>query len=329
MQQTQSAHCWNRRLQAGLALAVLGAMVVWVEPLALWEALRDAHWGCAALAFALVPLNVGLDAAVWHVLLRPVAGPLPFRQTLAAVMAGLAVGFFTPARVGEYAGRAFALNADGWTVSVSVFVQRMLDMAVAVVAGGVAVGLLLSEGRLPDTLPWRFAWLAGTAAGCLLTLALARPGWVDALGRRWLPDRRSLHRRTAFLARLTASDMCALFAGSALRYAVYIGQFVLLARAFLPNAALQTLAVAGGALFFVKFLVPSFTLMDLGVREGTAAFLFQALGWSAAAGLNAALLLFAYNLVLPAALGVPFAWNLLSAPTVPAASPASSAELPP
>jgi hypothetical protein len=118
--------------------------------------------------------------------------------------------------------------------------------------------------------------------------------------------------------------------GSLLRYGVYVAQFVCLSRAFAPEASLALLGLAGGALFFVKFLVPSFTLMDLGVREGAAAFLFQAVGLSALAGLNAALLLFVLNLVLPSAVGVPFAWNLLSSRTVAAApSPQRSEASPP
>jgi uncharacterized membrane protein YbhN (UPF0104 family) len=62
--------------------------------------------------------------------------------------------------------------------------------------------------------------------------------------------------------------------------------------------------------YFVKFMVPSVTIMDLGVREGAAVFFLSVFGASPAVAFNAALLLFVINIVFPTALGIPFVWNL-------------------
>ena len=308
----------------GVATLVVGAALLWwVDTEALWAALQAAQWGWVGAAALLVPLNLGLDAGVWRVLLRPIveaADQRSMRRVLKAVLAGMAAGFFTPARLGEYAGRAFALDADAWTLSLSVFVERMADMAVAVCTGAVAVAVLMAMGDLPSDLPWRLAWGSGASIGIAITGGLLRPAWADALGRRLLPTATALHRRTRFLQQLTPADVRVVLGGALLRYVVYVLQFALLSEAFVgTGVSLGFLMLLGSALFFVKFLAPSFTLMDLGVREGTAALLFQAVALPAAAGVHAALLLFALNLMVPALLGAPIVWRLLSSRAMPAA----------
>jgi hypothetical protein len=59
--------------------------------------------GPVLLALALVPVNWGLEAWKWHRL----AGTWSrtFGRSLRAVLVGLTLGFATPNRVGDYAGR--------------------------------------------------------------------------------------------------------------------------------------------------------------------------------------------------------------------------------
>ncbi|MEX1054624.1 MAG: hypothetical protein WED81_01245, partial [Rhodothermales bacterium] len=72
-----------------------------------------------------------------------------------------------------------------------------------------------------------------------------------------------------------------------------------------------SLALLGIALvFFVKLLLPPVTLMDVGIREGAAVFFLGSLGFPEAAALNASLLLFTINLLIPAAAGLPLVMRL-------------------
>jgi uncharacterized membrane protein YbhN (UPF0104 family) len=306
---------WLRRLlQLLLTIAVLGALVWAVDPAALYATARAANGGWVAVALLLLPVNLLLDGGVWRRLLGAVDGTFPRRRVAAAVLSGLALGFWTPARLGEYAGRAFAFpGADRWTVSVTVFVQRMVDMAVGV---GVGLGLLLGAlwtGALPATLPWIGAAALGAGTTAVLGLGVGRPGLLHraaGLVDQWGP---AVSARTAFLLHLGAADRAAVVAGTGARYLVFTGQFACLGLAFAPDAALLPLAAAVGLTFYVKYLTPSLTLLDLGIREGGAVFFFSAFGLGGAAGLNAALLLFAINVLLPAALGIPFAARLPAA----------------
>ena len=295
-------------LQTALTVGGLAALVWVVDASALLASLRSARWGWVGAAGLLLPLNLWLNGWVWQRLLTPVEARVSRQEVATGVLSGLALGFWTPARLGEYAGRAFSIaEADPWTVSVTVFVQRMVDMLVGV-GGGLALLLgAFGSGTLPMTLPWVLAALLGAGTTAVLGLGLARPGllhrvttWID----RWDG---SLSDRTAFLTRLSPYNRGAVLGGSVIRYLVFTTQFVLLGIAFGASAAVTALATAVGLTFYAKYLTPSLTLLDLGIREGSAVLFFQLLGLSAAAGLNAALLLFAMNVLVPAAVGVPFA----------------------
>lgn len=320
---------WFRLLtKSALTLGVIAALLIVVEPAALWTSLQQAQWTWVGIALLLLPLNLFLEGWVWARLLDAVDGSFSTAGIAKAVLSGLALGFWTPARAGEYAGRALSFaHADRWTVSVTVFIQRMADMAVGVNVGFILlVGALLS-GTLPSSIPWLLAAVIGGATGAGLTAFLCVPTLLHQLaewGDTWLSG---LSARTAFLQRLHTRHLLDIVGGSLARYVVFTSQFVCLGLGLAPTAAVSLLAVAVGLTFYAKYLIPSLTLLDLGLREGGAVFFFQLLGLGAAAGLNAALLLFAMNVLLPALIGLPFVARLplgTSAPDVAASTKFSS-----
>jgi uncharacterized membrane protein YbhN (UPF0104 family) len=293
-------------LQSLLTMGVVGGLVWAVDASALWRALGEAHWEWAAAAVLLLPLNLFLDGWVWARLLAVVEGDFPAPRVAEAVLGGLALGFWTPARLGEYAGRAFAFpDADRWTVSLTVFVQRMADMAVGVTVGlGLLLGVL-GSGVLPATGPWLLAAAIGAGTAVVLGLGLLVPRLVHrgagALGN-WAS---ALAARTAVLRRLRPRHRLSVLGGSLARYLVFTGQFVCLGLAVQPAAPVLALAAAVGLTFYAKYLIPSLTLLDLGLREGGAVLFFSVIGLDAATGLSAALLLFVVNVLGPAVLGLP------------------------
>lgn len=298
-------------LKLGLTLGVLGAVVAAVEPAALLAALRTADWTWVAVAALLVPVNLTLDGWVWKQLLAPVVDRVPLRPLAGAVLSGLALGFWTPARLGEYAGRAFYLpHGDRWALSLTVFAQRMVDMAVGVIVGLAVLGAGFATGLVPATGPWLAAAGVGGGVGTVLLAFVVSPSLAHRLARRLAPQWTGLTERTALLRRLSGWQGCAVLVGTTARYAVFTGQLACLGAAFAPGASAPLLWMAASLTFYVKYLLPSLTLLDLGVREGGAAFFFQLLGLGAAGGLNAALLLFTLNVLFPALLGAPLVTTL-------------------
>lgn len=294
-----------------LTIGVLAALVLAVELDALVASLQNARWTWVAGALLFLPVNLALDAWVWRQLLRSVTERVPLHTLVGALLSGLALGFWTPARAGEYAGRSFYLpEGDRWSISLTVFAQRMVDMAVGVNAGLLAIAWAFWAGVLPLSAPWLSASAIGLGTGLVLTGFVVAPARIHQFTAWLVPSHSSITERTTLFQRLTKRQGLVIVSGSLARYVVFTGQFVLLGLALAPSANLIQLAGAAGLTFYVKYLIPSLTMLDLGIREGGAALFFQQLELGAATGVNAALLLFAINVLLPALLGVPFVTRL-------------------
>jgi uncharacterized membrane protein YbhN (UPF0104 family) len=307
--------------KAALALGILIGLVWTVDWQTILDLLRRAHWGWAAAALLLLPANVVLDAYVWGLLLRPLRGRVPIGVLTRAVLSGFAVGFLTPGRIGEYPGRALHLDGgDGWAVTVSIAVQRIADMAVAVGFGTIGLAWTLHARLVPASTLWLGALAVGAAVSLALTGVVALPASIDALSRRLLPSVSGLHERTAFLRNLSRRTRLRVGLGTTARYGVFATQLALLACAFAPGAAVANLAGAVSTTYFGAFLLPPVTIMDLGIREGAAVFFFDAWAIGDAVGFNASMLVFAINILVPSVIGIPFVRSLRLSPAAPDAS---------
>ena len=293
-------------LLAVVTVAYVAHTVAWEEIAAAMQT-ADAWWIAAALA--LMPANIGLEAYRWHLLVRRIAPEVRFPQTLAAVLSGYPLGLVTPGRVGDYVGRAFYLRHAGkLELAALTFAERMATLACSLVVGFAAlVPFLMLRTDVP-TIAWATTLWAGLASAALLVYLVLHPRMARRLLDAVLPDRFSSY--LAFLDAFDRRDARTLLGLSAVRYGIFSLQFVCLVFAFAPAAA-WLLTVGGVALvFFAKSAIPSFTLADLGIREGAAVYFMTALGIAGAAAFNAAFLLFCVNILLPSLVGVPFILKL-------------------
>lgn len=305
----------NKRLLIGLkgllAVAALGYLIYTIDGAALWLALKQVDPMWIAVSLGLVPLVVGLDAAVWKGLLAPVIPDVSMPSVLRAVLSGSAWGLITPARVGEFAGRAFSFpESDGWAISATVFAQRVLDTAICSVLGLGALGIALHAGWLPMNTLWTTVTIVVAVVSGVLTVAVCCPGRTARLIQWAAPHAERLHRRLAFLDQIDGASGRRILHFALLRQAVFCALFASLVAAFGFTADPGDILVGIVLVFLAKFLLPSITLLDLGVREGAAVFFLGAVGVSQAAAFNAALLMFVLTGVLPALVGLPYALQL-------------------
>lgn len=306
----------GKLLVTGLTLGLLYRSVFAApETAAAWRQLLAATFtgrgrGPVLAALALVPVNWGLEAWKWWRLARHLE-PVSFRRSFRAVLVGLTLGFVTPNRVGDYAGRIIELKSQRLDALGAVFLGRYCQLVVTVLAGlagllyflltfylrgfpasalGVTV-LFLALGALTLLPLYRSQLL-------LTVLALARPL------RRFLPY-------LAVMPTYSARALHAVLALAGLRYAVFCGQFGLLLLAYGTRVPFGAGAAAIAATMLLKSLVPSLNaLADVGVRELSATHLFGLLGAPALPVLSASLSLWVLNIALPSAAGLGFVLRL-------------------
>lgn len=301
---------YARTIKAALALLAIGFLIYYVEPEAMLAAAAGANPWWIGAAVLLMPVNVFLEGTVWHLLARRMDPRTMPAESIGALFTGYALGFFTPGRAGEFAGRAYYVrHHDKWEVAAVVAAQRLLDMAVAVSLGTAALILFLSSRELPREGLWMGIAAAGSGLGIVLISAGLAPRTAHAVASRLLPFE-SWRKRIGFLRELSSSDGARILGLDAARFAVYTMQFYLLLRALVASAEFTTGYLGVCLVFLAKFLIPSFTFMDLGIREGAAVFFLGMMGFPEAAALNASLLLFTINLLIPAAVGVRYVMKM-------------------
>ncbi|WP_019949511.1 lysylphosphatidylglycerol synthase transmembrane domain-containing protein [Hymenobacter aerophilus] len=310
---------WVVAAKLGITLLTLGL---------LWHSLVDneataAAWrgllarslggqgrGPVLLALLLVPLNWGLESWKWWRLAQHLE-PVSFRRSFRAVLVGLTLGFVTPNRVGDYAGRIMELKSRRLDALGAVFLGRYCQLVATVAAG--TLGLLYFGLRF---------YLNGYPAAqtglvvltLLINLAVLLPLYHSELLVAAVNSVKILRRFSRYLAVMPtypARLLTEVLLISGLRYLVFGAQFGLLLLAYGVQAAVGPAAAAVAGTFLLKSLVPSLNaLADVGVRELSATHLFGLLGQPALPVLSASLSLWVLNIAVPSAVGLIFVLRL-------------------
>ncbi|RSK29620.1 UPF0104 family protein [Hymenobacter metallilatus] len=266
--------------------------------------------GPVLAALLLMPLNWGLEAWKWWRLARHLE-PVSFRRSFRAVLVGLTLGFVTPNRVGDYAGRIMELKSRRLDALGAVFLGRYCQLVATVAAGTVGLLYFLLRFYLPG---YPAAQLGVVALTVVLNAAVLLPLYHSELLVAAVQAVKPLRRFSRFLtimptypARILTDALLI----SGLRYAVFCAQFglLLLAYGVQASAGPATAAIAGT--FLLKSLVPSLNaLADVGVRELSATHLFGLLGEPVLPVLSASLSLWVLNIAVPSAIGLVFVLRL-------------------
>ncbi len=237
---------------------------------------------------------LGIRTAKWWFLLRRVLPGLPVAYAWRSLLGGMALGLLTPGRIGEV-GRTAAFPPG---VRLAVGGLFLVDRAADVAAMAMAAGFGTAAVAPPAWRGWLI--LAGfSAGGVVLALPVVVP-----VALRWerLPEpaRARLATLAAAFAALHRRDVACNLLASIVLMALDVVSLYVLACAFEP-VAFAAVAFAFPWILLTN-LVP-ITPAGLGVREGTAVALLHTYGVQVATAVNATLLLFVINSVLPALFG--------------------------
>ncbi len=295
-------------LKIGLAVLVTLLVAQAVNPEAILETVLHAHpvWVLGALVL-LLP-NLLLESEIWYVLLRRVAPESTRAEALRGVIAGFPFGFVTPGRVGEFAGRTLTIGSENRLgVGLSVAAARLPELLALLIAGNAALAYTLYAKSMyfPGSTVVAVVSLGAVA---VLLYGLFAPASVGRIVAGLIPEGR-LRKEIAFLGEAGRGSTLRLAALSFARLGIFSLQFYILALALLPS--IDPIATFNAILltFLVKTVVPPFTFLDLGVREGAAAFFFGMLGLGASVGFSAAFGLFLINVVIPTLAGLALLWS--------------------
>lgn len=303
------------------------------------EGMTDANWNATGswievfgdqlwlflLAGLLVCLNLGLETQKWRLLVRKFYPDISYMKSYAAVLAGMAVGIWTPNRIGEYAGRALYLEKGKRLEAVVVtFIDRICQMVITLVVGLVATGgLVLSArfGALSTHLqlgPTVFiALIAGLAMLTVLILVLVLNPSISIRLLTRIKHKHAWIRKTVFaLEYLEPALIRKILLLSLARYSVFSFQYFLLILAFHRlnepgmDLAIGSLWVVIPLIFLLKSIVPSLGLTEIGVRETVAIQVMEVFAIGSVVAVFSTALLYVINVLLPTLIGAILLWGM-------------------
>lgn len=310
-----------KKIITGLKLAVFAGLLAYIvhvvrqQPFD-WAGLRhqfqsvDHPERWAAGLCLLTPVNWGLEALKWQILLRRVE-PTRFWAACRGVLAGVSLGFVLPAQLGDTAGRLLSLRSGGRGAAIGAsLVSGGMQFYVALAFGAVAWAhyLTLVPARQSPGARYLLALLTGLV-GLGVVLGLVRRPVLRWLVRQPGPGRVAPYWQVA--EQYSQSEIGLALGAAALRYLVFSGQFYLAMRLAGLLLPVDVAASAIGLVFLAKTITPAFNLFsDLGVREAAALWVFAPFGSPAPVLIMVTLTLWVANLLMPVLVGLVWVWKL-------------------
>jgi uncharacterized membrane protein YbhN (UPF0104 family) len=266
------------------------------------------HAYTLSLVLALVPVNWALETLKWQTLAEKVT-PLSFREAFQSTLTGLAVGVAVPAQLGDTIGRIASLRSDRRLEAIgAALVSNGIQFYISVLGG--TAGWLLVQERL--NLPLMTKLSLNTLLFSILML-----GPIAFLFRKSLTD---WHPRKAFFSKIQSylriagsyspRELGISLAYAALRYLVFLAQFVLILTLFNFQVSVPDLSACVSLIFLAKTLIPAINVLgDLGLREFTALLVFASYNLPAEKIIAATFLVWIVNVLGPILIGVFLIWK--------------------
>jgi uncharacterized membrane protein YbhN (UPF0104 family) len=295
-------------LKIVIALGLIIYLVFDVNFAEILFALQNANVTLITITALLAVFNIYLQYLKWKITCGYLLNENNNKKILLSLFYGFSGGVFTPARIGEYFGRAAALKDHSLIkITVATFVDKAFGLITVAGFGSLASILFIHyyyNGSVYLTsslfiLLFVLFYLA-------YTFSLDPAFWNSML---FNPLRKSSHLKKLFnnlqilkeLDRLYSTRMTVI---SIAFYVCFIIQYALLSSAFSGHYNFIHYIWAGNLVMFAKTIIPPISLGDLGVREGASVFFLQKFGEAKSAGFNSSIFLFLINVLLPSVIGM-------------------------
>jgi len=254
--------------------------------------------------------NLAVESYKW-MYMSAVIEPISFKQAVKSVLSGLAVGFITPNRLGDFPGRAIGFKPEnrGSIVLMNLLSGYSQFIVICLLA-------IFSLVLLPLDFNVFFSEYESMRFIYLITFALLVIYHVWFLFSpvfflRLFFSIKFLKRFQSWFENFQPLSFSQNFTAlhlSAFRFVLYTVQLMLIFCFFEANINLFSLFLYTNIYFFILTIAPSFMLNKLGIRESISVMVFSGLIDNPVVIVVSVLLLWIINQAIPACFG---AWMLL------------------
>ncbi len=257
------------------------------------------------LFFILVVLLAGvnwlLESSKWRLLVNK-KELMSFKQAIVGVLSGVALGMITPNQIGNFVGRIIHLKQISKIKGSLVSVIGHTAQVMMTLGYGLFAVIWLSEKRNIIS-----SGLAGMYYGILMVLVIVSV--VGYLNIHWIgriTKKTGIKQYLDVFIGYTRSELLQVLTISFLRYAVFVIQYILLVKFYHIHIGIEETIMCVCAALFIQAFVPSFILLDIGMRGASALWLFGLYTDQASAVLLMTYSVWIINILLPGMVGLYF-----------------------
>jgi len=269
--------------------------------LAVLNNFSSKNWMLLTITLFLMPVNWLIESQKWRKLLEKLQA-VPLLEALKAILSGISVGVFTPNRIGEIAGRLIVLPKEKWHKGIFASAYGGLAQFMVTVMAGSA-GFLFLSVFTPNHIFFNHIGvnqtiITSTALMMLMMLVFFKLNfWVEKL------DLLIPKKLKGEFIHYSLSTTIITFIYSLGRYAVFLIQFYLLLHFFDVHISLIESIWSIALTYLVTTIIPTSTLIELGIRGAVAVFFLGMFSNNHAGILSASILLWVINIAIPAVSG--------------------------
>jgi MFS family permease len=261
------------------------------------------------LVIALMFINWGIEAAKWKLLVNHMQ-QISFITAFKSVLAGCSVTMLTPNRIGEYGGRMLFVQSQHRIKAISLTITGSISqLLVTMVMGCLGLCFLRffshSNSNALPVLPhfWGDVLIYfSIACTLLLFLFYIRLGWLVRLLEK-LPALNKVVKHITVLDEFNGRQLLQLMGLSALRYLVFVLQYVLLLQIMQVGIHWSVSFWLITVFYLVMAVAPTIGFLELPIRVKASLQIMQLFSTNTLGIQTAALAIWLVNLVLPAIVG--------------------------
>lgn len=275
----------------------------------LWTELSSFNFTFLSVLILLITLfltilNWLLESIKWKFLIEKLQ-LITVVTSYKAILSGITFALLTPNRTGEFAGRIIFLKSENRIKgSFATFVGSIAQVVITILNGIIGVSVIFKFQNLTlfEKLKSPIFYSVIIIFFFVTLYTYFKIGKISII----LSKIRFLKKYSHFYSicnDFKSSELFKLLILSALRYIVFLIQFYLLFHFFNVNLNLFETYIIVASTYFIMFLIPSFTLAEIGIRGSIIIFFGTFFSTQLAGILCASTLLWIFNIAIPAFIG--------------------------
>jgi uncharacterized protein (TIRG00374 family) len=294
--------------KAAIALGLLYYLINSVNLNEIVSAIQNADIVLLSIAFALSILNIWLQFYKWKLTSNVILQENKNSKIWLSLFYGFSAGVFTPARTGEYIGRALAYKDKSLlTVTIATFLDKLFLLIMVAFIGSLSSILFLHYYyNITYYITISLFLTVFILFYLVIMLIFNAEFWNNFLFRKISNSKKFkwFFAKIKHFHLLDKKYAVKMIFASFLLYSCFIIQFAFLAAAFSNQHSFLHYIWAGNLVMFAKTIIPPVSFGELGIREGASVYFIKQFGGTASTGFNASIFLFLINLLLPSLLGL-------------------------